>query len=70
MEETIHIDIINKEVLDVLKGLEVQQLIRLHKDTDRPIASTNWAAKYKGAMAQRPLQETNEQLSNLRNAWA
>lgn len=70
MEEAMHMDIINKDVLDVLKSLEVQQRIRLRKDTGMPITSTNWAAKYKGAMSHRPLRETNGQLSSLRNAWA
>jgi len=69
MGKTIRVDIIDKKVLNVLKDLEGLKLIRLREDKGVPLALTDWATKYKQAMNQQPLRETNKQLSSLRSAW-
>ncbi len=67
--DIINVDIINKKALTVLQDLEVLQLIRLRKDRQTPLMSTDWATKYKKAMPQQSLREIDEQLRNLRSAW-
>ncbi len=69
MGETIRVDIIDKKVLNVLKDLEELKLIRLRQDREIPLALTDWATKYKKAMTQQPLRETDQQLGSLRSAW-
>ena len=69
MEETILVDIINKKALNVLKDLEGLQLIRLRKSKEVSRIATEWVAKYKKAMTQQSLHDTNEQLNKLRSVW-
>jgi hypothetical protein len=65
---TLTIEIINAKALRLLEDLELLQLIRVRKDKKEPSA-TNWAAKYKGAMAKQPLADIDHQLNELRNGW-
>jgi hypothetical protein len=40
----------------------------MRKEKKQP-PSTNWTAKYKGAMARQSLTDINNQLNELRNGW-
>ena len=66
---TIIIDIINDKVLNLLQDLELLKLIRLRRDKpgEEP-AAMDWT-KYKGAMSKQPLNEIDQQLSELRSEW-
>jgi hypothetical protein len=67
--QTIIIDIIDNKAIRLLQDLELLQLIRMRKEKVQPIAETNWAAKYKGAMTKQSLTEIDNQLNELRNGW-
>lgn len=66
---TVTIDIINDKVLNLLQDLELLKLIRLRRDKpgEEP-AAMDWT-KYKGAMSKQPLNEIDQQLSELRSEW-
>ena len=64
---TITVDIINEKVLKLLQTLEQLQLIQLRKDSVDN-TNINWL-KYKGAMTKQPMNEVEQQLSDLRNEW-
>ena len=66
---TITIDIINEKALNLLRDLELLELIRLRKDKpgEKP-AATDWT-KYKGAMSKQSLYEIDQQLNELRSEW-
>jgi len=65
---TITIDIINEKVFNLLKDLEVLQLIRLRGDEVVPIPKTDWS-KFKGALKKQPIENVELQLKELRDAW-
>jgi len=66
---TITIDIIDEKALNLLRDMELLQLIRLRKDkTSQKPAPTKWT-KYKGAMSKQPLSDIDKQLNELRNEW-
>jgi len=66
---TITIDIINEKALNLLRDMELLDLIRLRKDiTERKLATTKWT-KYKGAMTKEPLSDIDTQIDELRNEW-
>jgi hypothetical protein len=67
MIQTVTIDIINDKALKLLQDLELLQLIRMHKE--KPQTNTNWAVRYKGAMAKQPLVDIDNQLRALRSGW-
>lgn len=69
MMHTLTIDIINDKAVKLLQDLELLQLIRVHKEKTGAATSNSWAAKYKGAMQKQPLNEIDNQLNDLRNAW-
>lgn len=66
---TLTIDIINKKAVRLLQDLELLQLIRVRRGTQEPLNTTNWVAKYKGAMTKQPLSDIDNQLNELRNEW-
>lgn len=68
MIRTITIDIINEKALQLLKDLELLQLIRVRNETAHG-KSTNGAAQYKGAMTKQSKVEIDSQLNGLRNSW-
>lgn len=68
MIQTVTIDIINDKVLKLLQNLELLQLIRVRKEAS-PSAATNWAERYKGAMAKQPLANIDHQINEIRNGW-
>ena len=65
---TITIDIINENVLSLLKGLEFLKLIRLPKDKSSQKPKIDWLA-YKGTMTRQPLDSVDQQLYELRDEW-
>jgi hypothetical protein len=69
MIQTITIEILNDKAVRLLQDLELLKLIRLRTEKTQPENTTNWAAKYKGAMQKQPLKEIDNQLNDLRSAW-
>ena len=67
--QTITIDIINNKAVRLLHDLELLQLIRVRRETQNPVDSIDWAAKYKGAMTKQPISDIDDQLNELRNEW-
>ena len=66
---TITIDVINEKALNLLRELELLELIRLHGGKPgQKSGSTDWS-KYKGAMSKQPIKEIDQQLNELRNEW-
>lgn len=66
--QTVTIDILNNKAVKLLQDLELLQLIRMRREKTQP-TTTNWAAKYKGAMTKQPLADLDNQLNELRNGW-
>ncbi len=66
--QTITVDIINEKALNLLKDLEMLQLIRLRENGEEQIQSVNWQ-KYKGAMSKQPIEDIELQINELRNSW-
>jgi hypothetical protein len=66
---TITIDIINEKAINLLRDLELLKLIRLRREesAEKPVFK-DWT-KYKGAITKQPLDETNQQLNDLRRGW-
>lgn len=67
--QTKTIDIINNKAVRLLQDLELLQLIRVRREKQQPATSTDWAAKYKGAMTKQPLTKVDNQLNELRSEW-
>lgn len=67
--QTMIIDIINNKAIKFLKDLELQQLIRVHKEDQTPETAIDWIVKYKGVMTKQPQSEIDNQLNELRNEW-
>jgi len=68
--QTITVEILHKNALQLLEDLEMLRLIKLRRDKTQTVASIDWAKHYKGAMTKQPLQEIDTQLDELRNEWA
>ncbi len=64
----LRIEIINDKALNLLRNMALLDLIRFHSDTPQS-AFPNWAARYKGAMTQQPVNEIEAQLKGLRDEW-
>jgi hypothetical protein len=67
--KTITIDIINDKVLKLLQDLESLKLIKVRKEIVKPASEVNWKASYKGAMTKQTIDDIDNQLNELRNAW-
>lgn len=67
--QTITIDIINNKAIMLLQNLELLQFIRMHKDKTQSTNTSNWAAKYKGAITKQPTTDIDNQLNELRIGW-
>ncbi|RYX80664.1 hypothetical protein EON73_05270 [bacterium] len=65
--QTLKVDIINDKALDLLKEMELLNLICLHEANDET-PNIN-IEKFKGAMTKQPLNEIDNQLQNLRDSW-
>jgi len=68
--QTITLDILDDNALNLLKDLEALNVIRLHKvKEDRRARATDAIKSYKGLMTKQPLEEIEQQLKDLRNEW-
>jgi hypothetical protein len=66
MNRSLTIEIIDQDAVVLLEGMEHLKLIKVFRDIPKKV---NWAKKYKGAMSRQPLEEIEQQLDELRNAW-
>lgn len=65
MQHTIKIDVLDEQVLDLLRSLENLHLIRLHESTLQ--AKDTSAIRFlKGKMTKQPIEEVERQLRELR----
>jgi hypothetical protein len=69
MIQTVTIDIINSNAMQLLNDLELLQIIRVRKESKTNDATIDWVSKYKGKMTKQPIIEIDNQLNELRNAW-
>lgn len=67
--QTVTIDIINDKAVNLLRDLELLQLIRLRKEKPKKSSATKNAITYKGAMQKQSLSDIDRQLNDLRTAW-
>ncbi len=67
--QTVTVDIINEKAVRLLQDLELLQLIRVRRETQKPDTLPNWSTKYKGAMTKQPLTDIDNQLNELRTEW-
>ncbi|MFN8775907.1 MAG: hypothetical protein ACK5XV_04000 [Flavobacteriales bacterium] len=68
MIKTITIDVINEKVLNILRDLELMQLIRMRKE-ESAIPPSEWSDHYKGAMSKQSQEDIDNQLNELRSGW-
>jgi hypothetical protein len=68
MIKTLTIDIINEKAVKLIQDMELRKLIRVRKKSIKKEESINWAEKYKGAMEKQPLNEVDNQLTDLRSS--
>jgi len=67
--KTVTIDIIDEKVMNLLRDLELLDLIRLRKENPgERHAAIDWT-KFKGAMSKQSLNEIDQQLKELRSEW-
>jgi hypothetical protein len=67
MNHSLTIEIVDKDAVIFLQGMEQMNLIKIFKKSS--VESPNWIKKYKGAMSPQPIEEIDRQLNELRNAW-
>ncbi|WP_426670793.1 hypothetical protein ACPPVU_06080 [Mucilaginibacter sp. McL0603] len=68
--QTITVDILNENALNLLKDLETLKVIKLRGVKDESDAGSRDAIKsYKGLMSKQPIEEIERQLKDLRNEW-
>jgi hypothetical protein len=67
--QTVVIDIINNKAINLLKDLELLQLIRLRRNNNDQEIKSNYLQHYKGAMSKQPIELIDQQLNELRNEW-
>jgi hypothetical protein len=68
--QTITLDILDDNALNLLKDLEALKIIRIQDHKENPKAlKTDLAAKYSGAMSKQSLEEIEKQLKELRDEW-
>ncbi|MFD2285705.1 hypothetical protein GJU39_08660 [Pedobacter petrophilus] len=67
---TVTLDILNDKAINLLKDLELLNIIRFRKDSAN-IQSSNGdlISKYKGAMQKQSLSEIDQQINDIRNEW-
>ena len=69
MIRTITVDIINEKALNLLRDLELMNLIRVRKDKPVSENAVDWKSKFKGAMTKESLNKVDDQLNHLRSEW-
>jgi len=68
--QTITLDILDDNALNLLRDLEALKIIRIQNNKEKPKAlKTNLAAKFSGAMSKQSLVEIDKQLKELRDDW-
>jgi hypothetical protein len=68
--QTITIDIINTNAMQLLHDLELLKLIKVRKENGlKDSQRTKWDNTFKGAMSKQPINELNKQLAEIRNEW-
>jgi hypothetical protein len=68
--QTITLDLLDDNALNLLRDLETLNVIRLHSvKEDSRTRSLNAIKSYKGMMTKQPLEEIEQQLKDLRNEW-
>jgi len=66
---TLIVDILNDNAVQLLRTLEVLDLIRVRNTEDvDSTANVDWLA-YKGAMSKKSMEEIDQQLNDLRGEW-
>jgi hypothetical protein len=66
MNPSMTIEIINEGAINLLRDMEYLRLIRVAGKES--VKKMDWN-KYKGAMTKQSIEEIDEQLNELRNAW-
>jgi hypothetical protein len=67
---TVTIDILNDKALNLLKDLELLNIIRVRTDKIiSPAGNEDLVKKYKGAMTKQSVSDIEKQLHDLRNEW-
>lgn len=67
--KTVTLDILDDKALNLLKDLELLNIIRVRREKTDKVRNENLVIKYKGAMTSQPLLEIEQQLDDLRNEW-
>lgn len=65
--KTVTIDIINDKVLNLLRDLELMNLIKVRKEFE--VEKKKNLLDLKGAIRKQSINEVNKQLDELRNEW-
>jgi hypothetical protein len=55
--------------MTLIKGAEKLVLIHVHNEHEKEFDPMDFIARFKGVMTKQPIDEVNQQLSKLRNAW-
>lgn len=67
---TLTIDVLNDKAINLLKDLELLQIIRVRNaEPVMDSSSENLIIKYKGSMTAQSVSEVDKQLDDIRNAW-
>jgi len=66
--KTITLDIIDDKALNLLKDLELLNVIKLH-DADNSEARLKNFSRHKGSMTKQPIEAIDQQLNDLRKEW-
>jgi hypothetical protein len=67
MNYSLTIEIVDKNAVILLQGMERMNLIKIFKKS--PVEEINWIKQYKGAMSPQSVEDIDQQLNELRNAW-
>jgi hypothetical protein len=68
--QTVTIDIINMNAMQLLHDLELLKLIKVRRNSeDNNNEKTKWDNSFKGAMSKQPIDLINEQLKEIRSEW-
>ena len=66
--KTIVIDLINEKAIDMLKGMEALELIKVHQGEDKHYDPTK-ILSLAGKMTKQPMADIEQQLKSMRDEW-
>jgi hypothetical protein len=66
--KTLTIQILDQKAMDLIKEMENQHLLKINK-SQQSKSTIDWVTKYKGSMSVESLEQTDQQLEELRGAW-